>query len=373
MKHTKDFPSLTQAQKMMLGDLTGRLPILLDTLLRLALETTGVSPVNDGSFNAIVSKLWTSPEASAIMVGIHDFAHLKTEKIMMTDPSKLVTYVIPRIQIDSDNNIKGRFRETLAACVVGEPVSPHHEYLIDWRYFYVSDGEGNATSVIARRAGAEYLRSVMSPNHFLGAQWFYSLRMAGGNPSILGFFVEQMVLSWISLEGCMYAGEMFGGRPKTVLFTSPHPPADIKRPGFTCYIPSAFNFRAVDAILVFVGNEKAVVVGVQITIAKTHSDSEEAFFQEWNSWMHKLVVPSKNIEFKFLWIVEDRGEIQGEENIPPKTLALRGREGIIHPAFVRLVVTVGEINQEIGRKLQIARDLAERLEVHDYRATMEEA
>ena len=89
----------------MLGDLTGRLLILLDTLLRLVLETTGVSLINDGIFNAIVSKLWTSPEASAIMVGIHDFAQLKSEKIMRTDPSKLVTYVIPRIQINSDNNI----------------------------------------------------------------------------------------------------------------------------------------------------------------------------------------------------------------------------------------------------------------------------
>lgn len=99
----------------------------------------------------------------------------------------------------------GRFQETLTACVVGDPVAPDREYLIDWRYFYVSDGEGNATCVIGRRAGAEYLRSVMNPNHFLGVQWFDSLTMAGGNPSILGFFIEQMVLSWISLEGCMCA------------------------------------------------------------------------------------------------------------------------------------------------------------------------
>jgi len=108
LKHTKDFPiPLTQTQKMVLGDLTGRLPILLDTLLRLALETTRVSPINDEAFNAIVSKLWTSPEASAIMAGIYDFTHLKSGKIMGTDSSKLVAYVIPRIQINYNNNVKG--------------------------------------------------------------------------------------------------------------------------------------------------------------------------------------------------------------------------------------------------------------------------
>lgn len=147
-----------------------------------------------------------------------------------------------------------------------------------------------------------------------------------------------------------------------MLFTSPRPPAHINRPGFTCYITSAFNFRAVDAILVFVDNEKAIVVGVQITIARTHSNSEETFFQGWDSWICKLDVPSKNIEFKFLWVMGDRGETLSVENITPKSLALRGYERIIHPAFIRLVMTVGEINQEVGRKLQAARDWAKRLE-----------
>jgi len=266
--------------------------------------------------------------------------------------------------MNSNNEINGlyRFQETLSACVVGDPVALDRENLLDWRYFYVSDGEGKATCGIARRAGAEYLRSVMNPNHFLGIQWFDNLTMAGGNPSILGFFVEQMVLSWISLQGCLCAGQMFGSRPQTMLFTSPRLPAHINRPGFTCYIPSAFNFRAVDAILVFIDSERAVIVGVQVTIARTHSNSEEIFFEGWDSWVSKLDVPSDNIEFRFLWIVEDRGEGLSTENIPPKSLTLRGREKSIHPAYVRLVMTVGEINQDIGRKLQASRALTMRLE-----------
>jgi len=246
--------------------------------------------------------------------------------------------------------------------VIGDPVIQDHEYLIDWRYFYVSDRVGNATCGIARRAGAEYLRSVMNPNHFLGVQWFDCLTMAGGNPSILEFFIGQMMLSWISLEGCLCAGEMFRGCPTTMILTSPRPPAHINRPGFTCYISSAFYFRAVDAILVFVDNEKAVVVGVKITVGRAYSNSEETFFQGWDSWTRKLDVPSRNRYFKFLWIVEDRGETLSAENIPPKSLVSRGREKIIHPAFVRLVMAVGEMNREIGRKLQAARDWAQETE-----------
>jgi len=93
LKNTKHFPViLTEIHKMVLGDLTGQLPILLDTLLRLALEITEVSPINDDEvFDVIVGKLWSSPEASAIVVGIYNFAQLKNEKIIRTDPSRIVT------------------------------------------------------------------------------------------------------------------------------------------------------------------------------------------------------------------------------------------------------------------------------------------
>lgn len=53
-------------------------------------------------------------------------------------------------------------------------------------------------------------------------------------------------------------------------------------PGTTFYIPRDFNYKAIDAILVHINKSKkeAVVVGIQITIAKDHSDSEVLFMQQ---------------------------------------------------------------------------------------------
>jgi len=74
-----------------------------------------------------------------------------------------------------------RFRATWHACIVGDPVAPECGIYIDWRYFYVLEGEGRATCGIARRVGAEFLRLVGIPGDFLQPQWFDNLKMAGNN------------------------------------------------------------------------------------------------------------------------------------------------------------------------------------------------
>lgn len=51
-----------------------------------------------------------------------------------------------------------------------------------------------------------YLRTVCPAQDFLSPKWFNSLTVAANNPSVLGFFTEQMLLSWITIEGCTAAG-----------------------------------------------------------------------------------------------------------------------------------------------------------------------
>jgi hypothetical protein len=113
----------------------------------------------------------------------------------------------------------------------------------------------------------------------------HSLRLAGSNPSVLGFFTEQMILSWISVNGCPLGGKEFAVPLKTITFPGKKPALD-PDVGFSLYVPTSFNFRAVDAVMVFQNKARteAVVVGVQITISKTHSDSETKFFADWQWW-----------------------------------------------------------------------------------------
>ena len=72
--------------------------------------------------------------------------------------------------------------------------------------------------------------------------------------------------------------------------------------------------------------------------------------------MDRLDLPSEKIEFKFLWILEDAGDRPRLEEIPPKSVFLRSIDKVVHPAFTRIVATVQEMNNDIGRKLQGARD-----------------
>jgi hypothetical protein len=79
--------------------------------------------------------------------------------------------------------------------------------VIDSRYFYRTEGIGRATSLIAKKALANYLRPLCTHTEFLSTQWYRSIQMAGNNRSVLGFLIEQMLLSWVSGNGCPSAGQ----------------------------------------------------------------------------------------------------------------------------------------------------------------------
>ena len=206
---------------------------------------------------------------------------------------------------------------------------PEFESLLDWRHFFVTKEVGSSICGIARKAAAEYLRAVGTAKNFLTLKWHDSLRNGENNLSIVGFFTQQMLLSWISLNGCKAAGDVFSPRPDTVHFSSSSLPLPSRGPGFKFYVPVSHHFKAVDAILVHLSADtvpKATVIGVQITIAKTHSDSESLFFHNWRWWSEKLGLPEGNVAFKFLWILEDVGTRPGEQVVLKQTQPLRESE-----------------------------------------------
>ena len=136
-----------------------------------------------------------------------------------------------------------RFRATWP-CIFGDPVAPECGIYIDWRYFYAL-GEGRAA---CGRVGAEFLRLVGTPKDFLEPQSLDNLKMAGKNPSMLGFFVEQVTLSWISISGCPLLGQRFGTRPATTLFRSTSGmPVHLSVAKLNLYIPTTHTIPATDA------------------------------------------------------------------------------------------------------------------------------
>jgi hypothetical protein len=135
--------------------------------------------------------------------------------------------------------------------------------------------------------------------------------LASSNPSML-FCTEEMILSWISEKGCPCAG--FVDPPTSLAFTGEMPELT-HNVGFTFYIPASVDFRAVDAVMVWLNpaRTQAVVVGVQIALSKNHSDSETKFFQDWGWW--KKVLDCPNVGFRFRWVLENTEGTLAREDV----------------------------------------------------------
>ena len=71
-------------------------------------------------------------------------------------------------------------------------------------------------------------------------------------------------------------------------------------------MPTTYNYEGVDAILAMRGKVKkgeesqAIVVGIQITIATSHSGSGTAFMGAWDEMM-----ACDKTEFRFVGVVKD--------------------------------------------------------------------
>jgi len=138
-------------------------------------------------------------------------------------------------------------------------------------------------------------------------------------------YVEQMVIASLAVRGCafaearVFANQEFKPKQKkqprnipTIEFLGTFP-TQRKQPGRVLYAPTQFNFRAVDAILVYLNdndrdkdpqkNPKATVMGIQITIASTHTDSERNFFEHWSKLTKEL--DEYEIKAMFMWVWED--------------------------------------------------------------------
>ena len=213
----------------------------------------------------------------------------------------------------------------------------------DHRYFYVDKKNiGHFTCGLARDIMTWILRS-LGEDIFIDSQWLNSFTFVKNNPSMLGFVVEQACLSSIAQNGIRVAG-LGLDHMKTTTFNQ-FPSYD-NTVDHSLYIPSAFNFRAIDGLILQLDktNRDACLIPIQITIAKNHSKSDTAFFDNWDKWKRGL--EEYNVSVKFLWITEEKRATKEEEKDEKK---LRGRT-IIRPAHTIEHVTIADLNQDIGIK-----------------------
>ena len=272
---------------------------------------------------------------------------------------------------------------------------------MDHRYFYRdADGRGNYTCGIARETAVRLLR-FHGMNKFADADFLSSLDEYINNPSVTGFFIEQATLSWIGDHGLSISANI--SKPLTVImFEKDYPDSINTECGVTLYCPLKFNLRAIDGIIIRfeaeVGKGKskrkfkaakrkskdtAEVCGaavekskdaaeqskdaaekskdarrkcwmfpIQVTVAKSHSDSEGAFFNNWDAWERMIDLEKFDIEVQFIWIT---GKDSTTSEVEDRQRNLRSAPRLTNPKYTTRNLPLRLVSPDIWDRYQRAQ------------------
>ena len=216
------------------------------------------------------------------------------------------------------------------SCISNQPVllsSKDIPDLIDHRNFYNKyDPEaevhvGYSACGLSRNVVAKML--LASDVFFGDTDFLKSLPQYIKNPSVTGFMMEMAILSSIASTGLKLTELKDLKIPAVIncpmqanLFLGRIPNLDSNTENPVLLIPQAWNFRAIDGVIVQKESKrdptraKRRLFGflLQVTLAETHSDSHQTIFSEWGRWIDGLdefeVVPT------FVWIQKEaKGKI----------------------------------------------------------------
>jgi hypothetical protein len=210
-------------------------------------------------------------------------------------------------------------------CLLGREIGGSGMHL-DHRYFYLdTDGCARYSCGLARQAITEFLRENGEERIFLGNEWHKTLEHFKNNPSVIGFTVEQILISKMASAGLN--GSIVLPAAKIITFEGETTWLSVDEP-LAYYVPLKFNKKAIDVLFVSVDRkaQTARLVAIQITVAKQHKDSEAAFFTELNTWL--LGLEDFEVDTSFLWIHEGK---RGRSEVEEKLKELRGRTVVISP------------------------------------------
>jgi len=225
--------------------------------------------------------------------------------------------------------------------------------MLDHRYFYIENDYGHYTCGLARQGIFAFLRMHAEEGFFLGSEWYKALKAFKNNPSVIGFTVEQMVISRIASRGLRW-GDNNEIRPTKITTFHANIIAFSKDVPSTYYVPLKFNLKAVDAIYVEVNERQntVTVVAIQITVAKRHRDYPADFFAQWEQWTDLL--KDFTITPIFLWIVEGT---RGRADVEEKLREMRTGQKTLWPKHVTHWVSIDQVDKNLADTLaQIRAD-----------------
>ena len=251
-------------------------------------------------------------------------------------------------------SVFSRYFDIMDACLQSQPVWLNMQELYDLQYFYVDPVNiGHCTSGIA----FETMMSIYwehRPIQFCGQEWYSAVRQSSENPLVQGFLAKHICLSHIVSNGLGIVSPSLGQMSHAPFTIKPNWDHQLSSGHPVClYVPTAYNFKAVDAIILHVdyNTKKVNMYLIQITLSIWHKPSDKDFYGEmWERWVESLENAGFTVESTFVWI--DKKQPAGHTG-PQLVKKLWSGTKTIHPEYCSVHVGIGQVDPRLAIVLNL--------------------
>jgi len=291
--HKAKLPALSEEEREWIEGITGRNPFLLQALFKMK------------EFNE--TKFLTTEQVAQVETNVAGFYNDLFAKPNYTA------------------ELRAQCLEHMEAILQANSVMGPNRSLYDLRYFYFDDEKiGRSSCGMAfRTLLAVYRRH--NDNLDTTDAWYTAISLSP-NPTVVGYLAEHMCLVAIQRGGLGGTAlkdwdAKLGKRMESKQYFLAVPELDhqVKTDQeLRLYIPTTFNFPDIDGAIIRLDrrSKRAYVYLIQVTVAKTHKDSEKSFYKnQWPTWEDRLKKHGFKASSIFIWV--DRGE-PSIEPVPKK-------------------------------------------------------
>lgn len=144
------------------------------------------------------------------------------------------------------------------ACLQSSRVEHNPREVYDFRYFYVdSDDIGHFTCGVAFEIITSLFREYRQVSVFCDEKWYSAVGWSSENSVVQAFLAEHICLSQIVSSGLLVVSRNLGRMSYTTFIDKPNWRDQLASDHTVrLYIPIAYNFRAVDAAILYHNAQK---------------------------------------------------------------------------------------------------------------------
>ena len=117
------------------------------------------------------------------------------------------------------------------------------------------------------------------------------------------------------------------------------------------YVPTAYNFANIDAIILSLKDKSAHLCPIQVTLSRDRKNSEKGFYTEmWQPWIESLDIAGLTINPTFVWIDKRQPATQHQNTVYKLT---RQGEGLVQPGHQSIHIHIRQIDDQLAEALSL--------------------